>query len=127
MSDRIESNAAGAERIRSPRRARAARWALPLTIAALLASEPARAEGGAASAARVEAADAEALFFGGQSLYDKGAFAAALVAFRASHARIASPNSSLYVARCLRELGRPAEAYDEYARAMREAGDRLVT
>jgi hypothetical protein len=44
-------------------------------------------------------------------LYDAKRFAEALTAYRASYDIVASPNSRLMIARCLRELGRIEEAY----------------
>jgi tetratricopeptide (TPR) repeat protein len=70
-------------------------------------------------------AAAETRFFAGQKLYGDKQYEPALVELRASHAAAPSPNSRLYVARCLREMGRVAEAYDEYAQVILEAAERL--
>jgi hypothetical protein len=51
-------------------------------------------------------------------LYDGSDFGGALVAFRSSFALRASPNTSLYIARCLRRLGRGAEAAQELERTI---------
>jgi tetratricopeptide (TPR) repeat protein len=81
----------------------------------------------AAEAARPAAlADAEALFFAGQKLYERKLYEEALAEMQASHAVTPSPNSRLYIARSLRGLGRVAEAASEYAQAILEAADRLV-
>ncbi len=69
-------------------------------------------------------ADAEARFFEGQRLYEAGDYVGALEPLRASYALVKSPNSHLYVARCLRGLGRLVEAYDEYGAVVLEAGER---
>jgi hypothetical protein len=66
-------------------------------------------------------------FFAGQELYADKKFDEALVQFRASFAAAPSPNNHLYIARCLRELGRLAAAYDEYAQVIVEAADRATT
>lgn len=77
--------------------------------------------------AQDNAAFAQQRFTRGSSLYDTRDFANALEEFRASLALYASPNTRLYIARCLRELGRFDEAVPEFERAMREAGDRAAT
>jgi tetratricopeptide (TPR) repeat protein len=63
----------------------------------------------------------------GLELYDARSFETALAEFRASLALYASPNSQLYVARCLRALGRASEAYTEYERTVGLAADRAAT
>lgn len=60
----------------------------------------------------------------GIAAFNTGGYAPALEAFRAALALQASPNTRMYVARCLVELGRPAEATTEYELAVREASDR---
>jgi len=69
--------------------------------------------------------DAAARFAAGQKLYEDKSFEQALVELRASYAAAPSPNSRLYIARCLRDLGRGYEAQAEYARVIVEAADRL--
>lgn len=66
-------------------------------------------------------------FFAGQKLYGEGMYEQALAEFRASYAASPSPNSRLYIARCMRQLGRNAAAYDEYARVIVEASDRATS
>lgn len=56
-----------------------------------------------------------------QALFDGGDFAAALPLFEALAAETSSPNAQLYVARCLRELGRTTEAYDRMLATVRDA------
>jgi hypothetical protein len=65
---------------------------------------------------------AQAKRFGAaQKLYDTGAYTPALAEFQALAAETGSPNAQLYVARCLRELGRLPEAYEAMAGAVRNA------
>jgi hypothetical protein len=64
---------------------------------------------------------AQARFLRGKELFDQGSFEAALVEFDASRAIVASPNTRLYRARCLRQLGRTVLAYTELGRTMVEA------
>jgi hypothetical protein len=61
---------------------------------------------------------AQKTFEAGDDLYEAGRYAEALTAFRASHDLVASPNSRLMVARCLRELGRYAQAHRELERTI---------
>lgn len=92
---------------------------LPLLAALALAAVPASAQDNTAFA--------QQRFTRGAGLYEQRSFAPALDEFRASLALYGSPNTRLYVARCLRELGRLDEAVPEFERAMREAGDRAGT
>ncbi|MDP3279007.1 MAG: hypothetical protein Q8Q09_27690 [Deltaproteobacteria bacterium] len=62
----------------------------------------------------------------GRDLYATHEYAAALLEFRAAHELVPSPNSRLYMARCLRDLNRPSEAFTEYYRAASEASDRAA-
>lgn len=62
----------------------------------------------------------------GLDLFGAGDFAGALVEFRASNALYASPNSRLYVARCLSRLGRLADAFGEYERTIGEGEERAA-
>jgi tetratricopeptide (TPR) repeat protein len=79
---------------------------------------PASAQPGAAS-------EAEARFLAGQKLYEDKQYGKALVELRASHAGTPSPNSRLYIARCLRGAGKTAEAVGEYTQVILEAAERL--
>ncbi len=65
--------------------------------------------------------EATALFTSGSELYRKKSYGEALDALQRSHALVPSPNSALFVARCLRELGRTVEAVAEFAEVEREA------
>jgi hypothetical protein len=62
----------------------------------------------------------------GLELFGAGDFSGALVEFRASNALYASPNSRLYVARCLSRLGRLADAFGEYERTIGEGEERAA-
>jgi hypothetical protein len=79
------------------------------------------------AAAQDNTAFAQQRFTRGSGLYEQRSFGPALDEFRASLALYGSPNTRLYVARCLRELGRLDEALPEFERAMREAADRAPT
>lgn len=92
---------------------------LPLIAALALAATPA--------ASQDNTAFAQQRFTRGSGLYEQREFGTALEEFRASLALYGSPNTRLYVARCLRELGRIDEALPEFERAMREAADRAPT
>ncbi len=70
---------------------------------------------------------AQQRFSQGTALYDQHAWEPALAEFRQSVSLYNSPNARLYIARCLRELGRFDEAVAEYERTAREAGDRAGT
>lgn len=69
---------------------------------------------------------AQQRFTRGAALYEAHDYAHALEEFRASVALFGSPNTRLYLARCLRELGRFDEAVPEFERAAHEAGDRAA-
>jgi hypothetical protein len=90
------------------------------------AQQPRNDDPAADAAHHAGLADAEARFFAGQKLYEGKLYEEALVQMLASHAAAPSPNSRLYIARCLRGLGRSAEAATEYAQVILEAADRLV-
>lgn len=73
------------------------------------------------AAASGDMAQAKARFDKGKTLYNAKNFADALVEFRASYSLYKSPNSHFFVANCLRDLGRLAEAHVEYDRVATEA------
>lgn len=77
-----------------------------------------------ADVASDQKAGAQQTFEAGGKLYDGKRFQEALTAFRASYQIVASPNSRLMIARCLRELGKGAEAYREYEAVAAEARSR---
>jgi hypothetical protein len=68
-----------------------------------------------------DVATAKARFGKGKTLYNAKNFADALVEFRASYTTFKSPNSHFFIANCLRDLGRLAEAHIEYERVANEA------
>ncbi|MBK6535337.1 MAG: tetratricopeptide repeat protein [Deltaproteobacteria bacterium] len=73
----------------------------------------------AVASAQDNTAFAQQRFTRGTALYDARDFPQALVEFRASIELYGSPNTRLYLARCLRELGRLDESVPEFERAMR--------
>jgi hypothetical protein len=84
----------------------------------------------AASADAAPSAESGAMalqrFEEGRAAFEAGKYEAALVAFRASLELQPSPNSRLYIGRCLRALGKTASAFTSLRLAAREAQDRLV-
>lgn len=66
-------------------------------------------------------ARAQALFLEARAALEEGKNEAALEAFRASYGVVASPNSHLFVARCLATLGDAAGAYREFGLVIEEA------
>ena len=97
------------------------------TIALVLAAgSPAYAAGVApASATPVQREQAQSRFLKGRDLYSAGKYEAALVELNASLDIVASPNTRLYVGRCLRDMGRTVAAYAELGRAAVEAKELL--
>jgi tetratricopeptide (TPR) repeat protein len=80
-------------------------WQIPLLLFAL--ASPAWAGSSPPDEARQE-------YRLGLELYDEREYEKALEKFRASYRIYASPNSELYVARCLRAMGRAEEAIAAY-------------
>ncbi len=80
-----------------------------------------------AAAQDLAGADGRALFQQGRALYDAQQWEQALAAFRQSMASLPSPNTRLYMGRCLRALGRYGEAWGELSRAATEANARRAT
>jgi hypothetical protein len=87
--------------------------ALTVTSPLLLPRADAHAQNAAAEAAKA--------FEEGRKLWDAKEPAKALPLFQKAVAQTGSPNARLYVARCLRDTGKLAEAYDEMTRTMRDA------
>lgn len=85
-------------------------FVLSLLFVLALGSPPARA-----------ADDSAATFQAAKKLFDAKSYEKALPLFLDAYSSSKSPNAHVYVARCLRELGRSAEAYDEMAATVREA------
>ncbi len=104
-------------------------WKRPLTVAALLVAPvitvPVIAEGAAfampAAAGAADVQKAVALFKKASELYGNKKYAPALDHFRQSYALVPSPNSHLYIARCVAFLGDPRSAWLEYDRTIDEA------
>jgi hypothetical protein len=102
---------------------RIVRWASVVGVALASGLVPGRASADGVDlsvATSGQRALAQARFAQGKALYDKGAFAAAFEEFQRANDIIASPNSRLYAARCLREQGRLLEAYAEFERTERD-------
>src|SRR5689334_2876510 len=78
----------------------------------------------AAAQTAAVAADTREQFAAAQKLFEAKDFTGALPKFKELVDATGSPNARLYVARCLRELGRTAEAYDEMATTVRDATQR---
>ncbi len=70
------------------------------------------------------AADPRELYREGLELYDERQYESALDRFTESYSALASPNSKLYVARCLRSIGRTEEAVVAYEQAAQLAKER---
>jgi hypothetical protein len=104
------------------RRSRSLRFAAPLALAAIAFAPSATAAGVTPSAATpVQREQAQSRFLRGKELYGARKFDAALAEFTASLDIVASPNTRLYVGRCLREMGRYVPAYVELGRTAIEA------
>jgi len=73
----------------------------------------------------VQREQAQSRFAKGRDLLTKKQYDAALVEFRASHDIVASPNTRLEIARCLRTAGRLVAAYAELGRTSVEAKELL--
>ncbi len=100
------------------------RWSLP---AIALAASAMIVAPRASHAQTSNEAVAQLRFARGRDLFNQRHFADALTEFQATVALVPSPNTRLYLARCLHELGRNAEALVEYRRAAAEAADRANT
>jgi hypothetical protein len=81
----------------------------------------------AAAGAQDNTAFAQQRFSQGSQLYEQHQWEPSLAEFRQSIALYNSPNTRLYIARCLRELGRFDESVLEFERTAREAGDRAAS
>jgi len=93
-----------------------------------LGSVPAHADGVApAAASPLEREQAQTLFLRGKASFEQKAFREALESFRASLAVVNSPNTRLYVGRCLRDSGDPLGAYVEFGRTATEAREAAAT
>jgi hypothetical protein len=79
-----------------------------------------------AAATPVQREQAQARFARGKELLAKKDYDAALAEFRASHEIVASPNTRLEIARCLRAMGKLVAAYAELGRTAVEAKELVV-
>jgi tetratricopeptide (TPR) repeat protein len=98
-------------------------------FALLLSALPAGARADDAAAAPSAAAgamnaEAQEHYTAGRESYRLGLYGKALEAFERSLALAPSPNTRLYIARSMRELGRWSEAAEQYATTVHEAGAR---
>jgi len=73
------------------------------------------------------AADPGTVFAEGRKLYDDGQLEQALAKFHETLDISGSPNARLYVARCLQDMGRLPEAYEQMERTAREAAEKAAT
>lgn len=80
----------------------------------------------APAATAANAAEALSAFNRGVVQYDHHEFSEALASFRSSFRLVPSPNSRLYVARCLRETGDLSSSASEFQATVDEAGQRAV-
>lgn len=103
---------------------RSALLSIALLATAVLGALPAHAAPPAPAPAPAAPADAETIYRQAQEHYLARRYAAALPLFQKLVDDGGSPNARLYVARCLRELGRLPEAYEEMDRTQREASER---
>ncbi|MEJ7733910.1 MAG: hypothetical protein WKG00_32540, partial [Polyangiaceae bacterium] len=110
-STRSDGNSPSTRCTRSPR-------LLTAALLAALASAPVSAVW--AQPASSGAAQREE-FAAAQKLFDDKDYAGALPKFQKLVADTSSPNARLYVARCLRELGRLVEAYDQMSLTVKES------
>jgi hypothetical protein len=78
-----------------------------------------------AKATPVQREQAQSRFLKGRELYNQKKYDAALAELTASLDIVASPNTRLYVGRCLREMGRTVAAYAELGRTAVEAKELL--
>jgi hypothetical protein len=97
------------------------RWSAIVVVACALVAAP--------SFARADESGvfAQQRYDRGLELYDQKKWEPALAEFRASYELLASPNSRLFIARCLRALGRLDEAAIELQETWREAATRAET
>jgi hypothetical protein len=78
-----------------------------------------------AKATPVQREQAQSRFLKGRDLYNAKKYDAALAELTASLDIVASPNTRLYVGRCLRDMGRTVAAYAELGRTAVEAKELL--
>jgi len=93
--------------------------ALALSLGTVTSAYAAGVEPAKATPAQRE--QAQSHFLKGRDLYNAKSYDAALVELTASLDAVASPNTRLYVARCLRDMGRTVAAHAEFGRTIVEA------
>ncbi len=98
-----------------------------LWLATLLAPAPASAEQPPAPVSAEREQELVKLFNTAQEHYDQKRYTEALPLFEQVAAELDSPNAMLYVARCLREMGRSVEAYETMQRTLERARLRAAT
>lgn len=112
--------------MQSARFPRSLRCALTIATAIALTTvgQDALAAGVTPTAATKEQKEsAQSHFLRGKELFGQNKFDAALAEFTASLDVVSSPNTRLYLARCLREMNKPVQAYAEFGRTASEARD----
>ena len=106
---------------------RSPRLLLALALSCVTWSSLARADGILPDAATpVQREQAQSRFVRGRDLMAKKKYVEALAEFRASHDIVASPNTRLEMARCLRNMGKVVAAYAELGRTAVEAKEVLA-
>ena len=101
---------------------RARRIAWLFCFVTVLLSQSAQAQGVPIyEATKKQLADAQETFREGSKLYYAGKYEEAMAALRKSQATVASPNTSLMIARCLLGLGQVRESHAQYRAALEEA------
>jgi hypothetical protein len=90
----------------------------------MLAPTPAYAQGRGKGG---EVARAQSLFKKADDAYNAKRYAEALELFKQSYATVASPNSHLYIARCMAQLGDSRAAYVEFQKVFDEADARATS
>lgn len=96
-------------------------FAIPLALSLLAGSNALAAGVAPGNATPVQREQAQSRFIKGRDLYNAKKYDAALVELTASLDIVASPNTRLYLGRCLREMGRLVAAYAELGRSAVEA------
>jgi len=100
---------------------RSCAWLLALGLLTLAPTVSHAAGVSPAKATPVQREQAQSRFIKGRALYNQKKYEAALAELNASLDIVASPNTRLYIGRCLRDMGRTVEAYVELGRAAVEA------
>src|SRR5690349_13504120 len=112
-------------------------WMRALMIAAVAPSialgpgiahaQPKGGKTASAPTAEASAKKATALFGKALDLYNAKKYALALDQFKLSYAEVPSPNSHLYIARCMARLGDAPAAYNEFDKVIAEGAERGKT